>query len=119
MANPAFATVDDVKNYVEEIKGTQTEDAFILEIIEEVTDAFIGRIDDVDNFTTTTLITAITPDLRKACAKQAAYNYKRRKDLGLTTVTYRQGSITKESQSHDEFLPSVLKVVDRYRKYAI
>ena len=40
-------------------------------------------------------------------------------DMGLTSVTYHSGGVTKESQSHKEFLPAVMDVIYRYKRYSL
>jgi len=44
---------------------------------------------------------------------QAAYDFKRRKDIGLESVSFPDGSIQKVSSG--EFLSMVKQVLDRYR----
>jgi len=56
-------------------------------------------------------------DLRRAILQQIAYEFRRRKDPGLTSVTFPDGSINKFSIN--EFLPSVEKILDRYRRVRV
>ncbi|MCJ7747933.1 MAG: hypothetical protein MUP27_09320 [Desulfobacterales bacterium] len=59
----------------------------------------------------------LSKDLKRALIKQITYAFRRRKDLGLMSVTYPDGSINK--MSVDEWLPDVEKVLDRYRRISL
>jgi len=52
-------------------------------------------------------------DLEMAARTQVAYDFRRRKDIGLESVSFPDGSIQKVNSG--EFLPSVKAVLDRYR----
>jgi len=52
-------------------------------------------------------------DLEMAARTQVAYDFNRRKDVGLESVSFPDGSIQKVSSG--EFLPSVKAVLNRYR----
>lgn len=55
----------------------------------------------------------VPPDLEIAVRTQVAYDFRRRKDIGLESVSFPDGSIQKVNSG--EFLPSVKAVLDRYR----
>jgi hypothetical protein len=57
--------------------------------------------------------TPIPADLEMAARSQVAYEFRRRKDIGLESVSFPDGSIQKVSSG--EFLSSVKQVLDRYR----
>jgi hypothetical protein len=55
----------------------------------------------------------VPDDLEMAVRSQVAYDFKRRRDIGLESVSFPDGSIQKMSSG--EFLQSVRQVLDRYR----
>jgi hypothetical protein len=55
----------------------------------------------------------IPGDLEGAICQQVAYDFKRRKDLGLLSLTFPDGSIQKKSS--DKFLPDVKETLGHYR----
>lgn len=56
---------------------------------------------------------AVPDDLEMAVRTQVAYDFRRRKDIGLESVSFPDGSIQKMSSG--EFLSMVKQVLDRYR----
>ncbi|MBW1953955.1 MAG: hypothetical protein JRI66_12905 [Deltaproteobacteria bacterium] len=56
---------------------------------------------------------AIPADLEMAVRVQTAYEFKRRRDIGLESVSFPDGSIQKVNLG--EFLPEVKSVLSRYR----
>jgi hypothetical protein len=57
--------------------------------------------------------TPVPDDLEMAVRSQVAYDFRRRRDIGLESVSFPDGSIQKMSSG--EFLSSVKQVLDRYR----
>jgi len=58
-------------------------------------------------------VDTIPADLEMAVRSQVAYDFNRRKDIGLESVSFPDGSIQKVNSG--EFLPSVKAVLNRYR----
>jgi hypothetical protein len=56
---------------------------------------------------------SIPADLKLAFVRQAQYDLKRRKDMGIATVTFKDGNVIK--QPLVEMLPQVETVIQRYR----
>ena len=61
-------------------------------------------------------LSLLPADLRKATAKQVAYEFKNRKTIGLETVDLADGTLTK---SENMFLPAVASVLKTHRKKQI
>jgi hypothetical protein len=60
-------------------------------------------------------ILTIPPNLKqRGLVKQIAYEFRRRKDIGLSSVTYPDGSISKFSIT--EWLPDVLSVLGKFKR---
>jgi hypothetical protein len=94
-------------------EDTMEHDAVITELITAVEAEVINYLENDDitaasNFDTT---------LERAVCKQIAYEFNRRKDLGLSSVSYPDGSVSK--YEIEEFLPSVRKILERYRTISL
>lgn len=63
------------------------------------------------------IIGTLPKDLKRALIKQITYTFRRRKDLGLMSVTSPDGTINK--MSVDEWLPDVETILDRYRRFSL
>ena len=55
----------------------------------------------------------VPDDLKRACYMQVAFEFRRRRDLGLLSITTPDGSISKESAA--SLLPEVKNVLDSYK----
>jgi len=112
MANEEWTTLVIVKS--EEYLGitTATNDDDLIRLIREVTARMYDFLDNSD-------IDIDDPGavLECACAKQVAYEWRRRKDQGLTVKTYPDGSASKFEI--DEWLPDVLNMLARKKEFAI
>ena len=56
----------------------------------------------------------IPKDMRFAVIKQASYEFRRRKDVGLVAVSFPDGSVSKFDTG--EFLPDVMQILNKYRR---
>ena len=62
-------------------------------------------------------ITEIPAAVNDAVAKQVTYEYRRRKDLGLQSTSFPDGSINKYDQG--DWLKGVEQTLQRYKRYVI
>jgi hypothetical protein len=67
-----------------------------------------------------TWVTNATPpaDLVEACLMQVTYEHKQRETPGLTSVTFKDGSINKNDLK-EGWLPKVFEVLESYRKITL
>ena len=86
---------------------TEFDDA-LTNIITDVVNAAIEYMDNDDITKTSEMSTG----LQRQLCKQAAYEFRRRKDPGLSSITYPDGSINKFSVN--EWLPAVKQALDRH-----
>ena len=82
-------------------------DVALTNIITDVVSSAIEYMDNAD----ITKTSHMSNGLQRQLCKQVSYEFRRRKDPGLTSVTSPDGSISKFSI--DEWLKSVKKVLDR------
>ena len=114
MSNPAWTDVNTLKSslYLALSDTNTLRDAALLSLIEAVTDAMFEYIDDPDYD-----ITSPSLSIQRACAKQCTYEYRRRNDLGLSSVTFKDGNVNKYEVN--ELLPEVKTVLYRKKKLYI
>lgn len=90
---------------------TSTEyDTAIEGIIDDVTVRVLSWMDRDD-------LAELTAELSGAVAKQAAYEFLRRKDPGLISVTFPDGSVNKLNAN--EWLDTVESVLERNRVFGL
>lgn len=58
---------------------------------------------------------SLPKDLKRALIRQVSYAFRRRKDIGLESQTFPDGSINK--MNIGEWLPDTQEVLDRFRRY--
>lgn len=112
MAN-MWTTVAIVKSieYLD-IASETSFDTDLTRLIEEVTARMIDYLDNDDISDS-----AGNDILKHACAVQVAYEWRRRKDVGLSSKTYPDGSVSK--YEIQEWLPLVKQVLDREKEWAV
>ena len=121
MANPAWTDVVTLKGAfylaLDSQKPSYSEfDTDLQGLIEAVTAEMVNYIDDADRFPSDTGGTP-GPDLKRACAEQCTYEWKRRNDRGLSSVSFANGSVNKYQV--EEWLTKVEKILNRYKRYHI
>jgi hypothetical protein len=93
---------------------TKDADTALQSIMDDVLAQAVGYMEN-EGITTSTVDTY--PDVCRALLKQCAFEWKRRNELGLASVTFPDGSINRYDIG--EWLPEVEKIVDRYRVLTI
>lgn len=59
----------------------------------------------------------VPDDLKRACLMQSAFEFKRRKDLGISSLSMPDGSIAMTSSA--ALLPEVVRIIKLYRNYNV
>lgn len=90
-----------------------TYDAEIQELIDSIIDQAISYIDNDDYAAASDL----TPEIERKLCQQINYEFRRRHDPGLASVTYPNGNINKYDIG--EWLDDVKAVLFRYRRFTI
>jgi hypothetical protein len=114
MPTPMWGTVTELKGSQYLGITVNTYDIPLCVLLESITERAINYIDDADLDENT-----YVPDLSltRAILMQATYEWRRRNDLGLTSMTMPDGSINKFTV--DGWLPEVKKIIDNYRRLNI
>ena len=85
------------------------------DLLAGVVGSVLSYLDNEDIVDTIDL--AAHDDITRAILKQAAYEWRRRTDRGMSSVSFPDGSVQKWNA--DEFLDEVLAVLDRRRTIAL
>lgn len=105
--------VADIRNEFIPALKTDSEDTLIQSILDSVVDNVIVYLDNEDILDETDLPQTLYRPIKKQCA----YEYMRRRDLGLLSVSFPDGSVQKKDVG--EWLPEVLTALNRYRSYFV
>lgn len=108
-----LTTLERVKQYLD--LTTEEFDAILEQKIEDIS-LLVRNYTNNTGFDTM-LIGDVPVDLQNAIAKQVAYEWQRHKDLGLSSVTFPDGTISKLET--DLFLSEVKQVLDYYKVYTV
>lgn len=107
-------TVEELKaNYIQKLNTVDTYDTVLESIIEDTLASAVDYLDDVDYTSAATLPSV----LKRVLMKQCAYEFNRRQDLGLVSVTAPDGSISK--MEVEEWLEDVKIALDRKIYYTL
>jgi hypothetical protein len=68
-------------------------------------------------YTDTDSVLAVPDDLKRACFLQVAFDFKRRKDLGLSSISMPDGSMSVYQPAR--FLPEVTAILNSFRRMPI
>lgn len=105
-------SVADLKaNYIQKLNTVSTYDTVLQSIIDEMLVLAVDYLDDEDVTNATTMPAALQRPLMKQCA----YEFNRRQDLGLVSVTAPDGTLSKMEVA--EWLSDVKVALDRHRRY--
>lgn len=106
-------TVAKIKTYLDRDFANTKYDTTIQNFINGVV---LSAIDELDN-TSFTSQSNLPAKLEKPLCIQIAYEFRRRKDPGLSSVTTGDGTVSKFSV--DEWLPQVKKNLERSMSYSL
>ena len=88
-----------------------TYDIALAQLIEDINAQIIDYLDDSD----ITAASDFDTVLERKSAVQMTHEFQRRKDTGLVSVTFPDGSVNKFEVN--EWLPSVKRALDRHRNF--
>lgn len=107
-------TVANLKlNYLQKLTDVTTYDTVLQSMIDDVISVAVDYLDDDDYTSAATLPSALTRPLMKQCA----YEFNRRQDLGLVSVTAPDGTLSK--MEIEEWLSDVKMALDRHKYYTL
>ena len=104
-------TVTYVKNHFLTDMTTTDFDTMLGELITDVVARAIEYINDATILTQATM----PAELLRPLAKQVSYEFRRKKDPGLQSTSFPDGSVNKFSD--DEWLPDVLGAIQRHMHF--
>jgi hypothetical protein len=100
-------------NYIQKLNTVTTYDAVLTSVIADVLSLAIDYLDEDDITTASDLPAA----LKRPLMKQCAYEFNRRNDLGLVSVTAPDGTLSKMEVA--EWLSDVKTALDRHKYYTL
>jgi hypothetical protein len=107
-------TIAGIKlRYLPKLTDSTDQDAVLTALMSDVVARAIDYLDS-DSYSEESELTSV---IESAIMKQVAYEFNRRRDLGLTSVTAPDG--TQSRFANDDWLPDVKATLDRYANYTI
>jgi hypothetical protein len=113
MANPNWVDVTKLKSKLYADISVNTYDDLLSDLGQEITDRMLSFMNSPAWIDPTTP----SPELQRAALMQANYEWRRRNDPGLSSVTFHDGNVNKYTT--EEFLPEVKAVLERNRSFQL
>lgn len=100
-------------NYIQKLKTVTEYDTVLTSIIADVLSQAVDYMDNDEIEDAGDMLSA----LKRPLMKQCAYEFNRRNDLGLVSVTAPDGTLSKMEVA--EWLSDVKAALDRYKYYTL